>query len=182
MGRRLPVFLSEHEPEQLLRATDRERDRVLLLTILYCGLRVSEATKMEVTDVDFSRGTVLLRRAKGDKDRVVPIPKKLTGPLRGWIGSRIAGPVFPSRQGGHMTTRAVQLLFKRVAKKAGLRNADKPRKVTPHKLRHSYATRLLEAGATILEVSELLGHASIQTTQTYVHTTQTKLKSVVNRI
>ncbi len=183
MGRKLPNFMSESAPEQLLRATTRERDRILLLVALYCGLRCSELTGLRVEDLEFTRRTLFVRQGKGKKDRVTPIPKKIVGPLRGWVGNRTTGLVFPSPRGnGRLTNRTVQYLFKRLAVAAGLPNALEPRKYRPHAMRHAYASRLLATGATILEVSELLGHASISTTQTYVHTTQEHLKQAADRI
>lgn len=182
MGRRLPQFLLDTEPEQLLRATTRERDRLLLMVGLYAGLRVSELVKLAVEDLDFGRRLLMVREGKGKKDRSLPIPKKLLGPLRGWVGARQAGPVFESPRGGRLSTRAVQLLMKRLALRAKLPRAKVARAVTPHKLRHSYATRLLESGATIYEVKELLGHSSISTTETYLHSCNNRLAKAVDRL
>lgn len=169
MARRLPVFLRDDELDRLARATDTERDRVLVLTGLYCGLRVSELTGLEVPDLDFRRRLLRVNRGKGDKDRVVPIPRFLVGPLRGWCGARRQGFVFPGRSGGRLSSRAVQLLLKRLAVKAKLDRATEARRCTPHKLRHGYATMLLDTGASIIEVRDLLGHASVNTTQIYTH-------------
>lgn len=182
MGRKLPRFLGENEPELLLEAATRPRDRLLVLTLLALGLRVSELTKLEVSDLDFQRKTLFVRSGKGDKDRCLPLPKILLGPLRGWVGKRQSGQVFPSPRGGRLTTRAVQLLLKRLAQKAKLPGWDRPRRVNPHKLRHSFATRTLEAGASIYDVKELLGHESIATTQVYLHSTAARLQEVVDRV
>jgi integrase/recombinase XerD len=182
MARRLPLFLKDREPEAILRATRRERDRILLLAGLYCGLRVSELCRLDVADLDFGRRILFVRQGKGKKDRMVPIPRKLLGPLRAWVNARNSGPVFPSSHGGCLTPRAVQLLVKRLAAAAGLPQAAQLRYATPHKLRHAYATRLLESGATIYEVRDLLGHSSIATTETYLHTTPERLSKAVDRI
>lgn len=182
MSRRLPLFLKDHEPEAIIRATRRERDRILLLTALYCGLRVSELSKLDVADLDFDRRLLFVRQGKGKKDRAVPIPQKLLGPLRGWVGGRAGGAVFLSRQGGRLKPRAIQLMFKRLAVAAGLPQAEKARYATPHKMRHAYATRLLEAGATIYEVSCLLGHSSISVTEVYLHSSAHRLAQAVDRL
>jgi integrase/recombinase XerD len=183
MARRFPRFLADDEPEKLLRATTRERDRVLLLLALYCGLRCSEITKLRVADLDFQRRLLFVREGKGRKDRTLPIPKKIVGPLRGWIGARTEEFVFPSREGGGpLTNRAVQLLFKKLATAAGLPGALDPRRVTPHKFRHAYASRLLESGAAIHEVRDLLGHSSLAVTDLYSHATAHRLAQAVERL
>jgi len=174
--------LRDDEPERLLAATTTARDRVLLMTGLYLGLRVSEICKLQIEDVDLRRRVAFVREGKGMKDRAIPIPKPFAPILRGWIGGRQTGYVFPSPRGGRLTNRAVQKLVKRMAAKAGLREAGKPRKYHPHKLRHAYATRLLQTGADIKEVQDLLGHASLQTTMVYVHSTPERLASAVDRL
>lgn len=176
---KLPAFLHGDEPERLLAATTRERDRLLLMTGLYLGLRVSELVKLEVPHLDFRRRLLFVREGKGGKDRCLPIPKVILGPLRGWVGKRQAGPLFPSPRGGKLTTRAVQLLIKRVAAKAGLRAAKEYRRVTPHKLRHAFATRMLERGADIAAVQAALGHASITTTAVYLHCSPERLREAM---
>lgn len=180
MARKLPVFLDFDEPERLLLAADTWRDRTLCMTLLYLGLRVAEVCALKVADIDFRRRFVMVRQGKGAKDRSLPCPEKLLRPLRGWIGRRQNGYVFPSRQGGgRMTTRSVQLLMKRLAVRAGLRDALVPRRVTPHKMRHSFASRMLERGATINAVKDALGHASIATTQVYLHTSPEHLREAM---
>jgi len=175
-GRTLPRFLQDREPEELLRGTRVERDRILLMCGLYLGLRASELTKLEVPHIDFRRRVLTVRDGKGDKDRCLPIPGRFAGPLRGFVGKRRAGAVFPSPRGGLLTTRAVQKIVKRAAARAGLAGAGEPRKFTPHKLRHAFASRMLERGATIKEVQEALGHSSIATTEVYLHTSPEHLR------
>jgi len=177
--KRLPVFLQADEPEALLRATRRERDRLLLMTLTYLGLRVAEACHLQVEDVDFRRRLLTVRQGKGAKDRCLPLPRRLAGPLRGWIGPRQTGPVYPSSHGGELTSRAVQLLVKRTAARAGLRDALKPRRYHPHSLRHVFASRMLDRGATIEEVREALGHSSIAVTSVYLHSNPQHLREVM---
>ena len=175
-NRRLPQFLQSREPEQLLAATETERDRVLLMTLLYLGLRVAELCALMVEHIDFGQAVLFVREGKGKKDRALPLPRRFAGILRGWIGPRCSGYVFPSPRGGRLTTRAVQILVKRVAARAGLRDALEPRRVTPHKFRHAFATRMLERGADIIAVKEALGHASVATTQVYTHVSGERLR------
>ncbi len=175
--RKLPRFLGRDEPEVLLRATHRERDRVLLMTLLYLGLRVAECCALRVEDLDFPRRVCWVRQGKGAKDRVLPIPTRFVGPLRGWVGGRTTGYVFPSSWGGRLSTRAVQKLMKRTAEAAGLAGAEEPRQYTPHKLRHAMATRMVERGADPFAVKDALGHSSIATTQIYIHTDANRLRA-----
>lgn len=181
--RRLPTFFRAAEADALLQAAGDGRDRLILLCGLLLGLRVSEICKLEVGDVDLERRTVAIRHAKGDRDRVQPIPARLVDELHRWLGDRREGPVFPSpRGGGRLSSRAVQRLMKRLGKTAGLAGIDTPRKITPHKLRHTYATNLLERGATIREVQDLLGHSSVATTEIYTHVLPDRMRAAVDRL
>lgn len=183
MAKRLPYFLPDDEPDLLLRAAVAPRDRLLLLLGMYCGLRVSEMCRLRVEDVDFTRGVVTVRHGKGDKDRAIPLADKIVEPLRVWVEARRDGYLFPSaRREGPLTTRAVQLLLKRLAQKAGLSGAKTGRRYTPHKLRHRFATGLLRSGADIVEVQELLGHANLATTAIYLHADPQRLRAAVNRL
>jgi integrase/recombinase XerD len=180
MGRKLPQFLNDREPELLLKATRTQRDRVMLMAMLYLGLRVSEVCKLRIEDIDFGRGFLFVRQGKGSKDRGLPVPGKFLPILRGWIGPRTSGYVFPSRQGGdRLSARAVQLLMKRVAARAGLQKAAEPRAVTPHKLRHAFASRMLARGADIEAVREAMGHSDLATTSVYLHCTPERLRNAM---
>ena len=176
-AKKLPQFLQADEPELLLRATIRERDRLICMCMLYLGLRVSEVCKLQVDHIDFRRALVMVREGKGSKDRALPLPKRLGGPLRGFVGVRKSGPVFISRKGGRLKVRAIQLLIKRLAVAAGLRRATEPKAYSPHKLRHAFASRMLERGATLAEVKDALGHSSIATTSIYLHSDPEHLRA-----
>jgi integrase/recombinase XerD len=178
MPKRLPICLRGDEPDRLLAAVRCPRDRIIFLVGLYLGLRVSEIVGRRVEDVDLERAMYTVRGGKGDKDRVVPIPAKVLRDLQDWIGERKEGWLFPSRgRTGHVTARAVQVAIEKAAKKAGI-----ARHVTPHKLRHTYATRLLQRGADIIEVRDLLGHASVATTQIYLGSEPERLRAAVDRL
>jgi integrase len=177
--RRLPVYLRERELERLLAAVPTERDRLIVLIGAYAGLRVSEICKLRVEHLDFEDGMLEVHAGKGDKDRTVPMHPQLARALRVWIGSSREGWLFPSERGqsGHLTTRAVQLMIRAAAERAEI-----VRHVTPHKLRHSFATNLLAKGADLLEIKDLLGHSSVATTQIYAQALPERLRSAVERL
>jgi integrase/recombinase XerD len=178
--RKLPKFLREDELEGLLAAARTERDRVLVSAGLYLGLRVAELCKLRVEDLDLDERTAFVNQGKGGKDRVVPIPLRFVPALRAWVGPRRRGPLFPSPRDPHkpLTTRAVRYLVLRLAERAGV---DRIR-VSPHKLRHTFATRLLARGADLREIQELLGHANIQTTTIYAAVVTERLRAAVDRL
>jgi integrase/recombinase XerD len=156
----------------------------MILVGLNTGLRVSEIVKLTVEDVDLEGGALLVRAGKGDRDRMVPIPSHVITELDEWIGLRVSGPVFgrlgqrgrPSAT-PHLRTRTVEIMILRANKLAGLQ-----KHVTPHKLRHTYATELLRRGADIREIQELLGHARLATTEIYAHVVVDRLRSAVERL
>lgn len=165
--RRLPVVLSQAEMLRLFECIERARDRVLLTTAYACGLRISEIASLRVEDIDSERMLVHIRHAKGDKERIVPLSDKLIEILRSWW--RLRRPttwLFPSEHGGdrHVSTRTVGRAVAVAAQRAGIR-----KHVTPHVLRHSFATHLVEAGTNIHIVQNLLGHARLDTTRIYTH-------------
>jgi len=188
--RRLPNFLRAPERAQLLGAAQAEldkatsparrraaaRDQLLVHVGLNMGLRVSELCKLEVEHLDFTQRSCLVALGKGAKDRYVPIPEKLAARLQVWIGDRASGPVFPSAGGRRLAIRTVQLRVKRLAKIAGI-----TRNVKCHTLRHTFATRLIETGADIRLVQELMGHSSLNTTEVYLHVDVGRMKGAVDR-
>ena len=190
-SRKLPNFLRAHEAEALLAAAlaahaeagsvakkrSAEVDHLVIQAGLYLGLRVSEICKLKIEDLDLAQGTALVYQGKGNKDRYVPIPARFIPTLKTWLGERGTGYVFPSPRGGKLSSRTLQLRLKALGKKAQI-----PRALKPHTLRHTYATRLLEKGANIREVQELLGHSSIQTTEIYTHTVPERLRGAVEKL
>lgn len=183
MARRLPKSLPIAEARALLNAADSPRDRLLISLALFAGLRVSELTKLEIPDLDLDAGQAMLRAAKGDKDRAVPLPDHLVDELRTWLAGRQVGYVFASpRGGGRLSERAVQKMLKRVARRARIPDAEKPRRVNPHRLRHTAATEMLRAGVDIVTLRDILGHASISTTQLYCSADASRLKEASARL
>lgn len=166
-GRRLPVVLSREEVARLIAATELFRYRVLITTLYACGLRLGEALRLRVGDIDSSRMTLRVRQGKGRKDREVPLPPMLLGLLREhWRRERPHDYLFYARRDRRKPLEAgtVQKYLRRVVKAAGL-----TKHVTAHTLRHSYATHLLEDGVPSRTVQVLLGHSSVTTTEHYLH-------------
>jgi integrase/recombinase XerD len=181
-GRRLPVYLRQRELDLLVAAAPTDRDRLILLIGAYAGLRVSEIVKLQVEHLDFEDAMIEVHAGKGDKDRNVPMHTRLAWDLRRYLNGRTSGWLFPAPRSshgatGHLTTRAVQNM---VAAAAG--RAQIARHVTPHKLRHTFATQLLAQGADLIEIKDLLGHSSVATTQIYAAALPERLRGAVDRL
>ena len=193
LEKRLPQFLTEEQarallgsPQRLLQGGDSDpftawRDSLAMELLYGAGLRVSELTALNNGDLDASDGTARVM-GKGRKERLCPVGKTALAVLARFraVSGAPTGPSDPllaaRRTGGRMTARAVQLMLKRHLALAGL-----PLDLTPHKLRHSFATHLLNAGADLRVVQELLGHAQLVTTQVYTHVSIARLKDVYNK-
>jgi integrase/recombinase XerD len=175
-GRKLPTVLTLNQVERLLETVDGARPRDLrdraILEVLYgCGCRVSELCGLDVTDLDRSEATLLLR-GKGSKQRLVPVGEPalesvllyLRAGRPELVGKSPHAALFLNRRGGRLSRVSVWNLIKKTGAMAGL-----PESISPHTLRHTYATHLLEGGADLRVVQELLGHADIGTTEIYTH-------------
>jgi integrase/recombinase XerD len=183
MSKRLPHLVQDDAPERLAEAARTERDRLIVLVLIYCGLRNAELRGLQVPDLDLRRRMLKVNLGKGAKDRVVPIPQFLARPLRGFIGARRKGPLFLSRNHGRgLSARGLQLLIKTLAVRAGLPDPTSQRNYFPHALRHVYACRLLRTGADITEVKALLGHSSVLTTMIYTSVDPVRLAAAVDRL
>jgi len=177
--RPLPIHLSEEEVERLIDAALRPRDRAILETLYGGGLRVAELVGLDRDDLDLKHGIARVR-GKGRKERLAPIGRAAVQSIREYLSRRPRTadprPVFLNRQGNRLTARSVRRLIGACALKAGI----DPR-TTPHTLRHSFATHLLDRGADLREVQELLGHKNIATTQIYTHVSMERLKKVYEK-
>jgi len=171
--RTLPCVLSPQEVLRLLETATPGRDRLLLQTTYALGLRLGELLHLQVTDLDSARLVVHVRQAKGRKDRLVPLSPRLLHELRTyWRHYRPRTWLFPGATPGQpLCAATVQRLFQHLVPKAGL---TKP--ATPHTLRHSYATHLLEAGVDVVTLQRLLGHNHLQTTTRYLHVSTQRLQ------
>ncbi len=178
-GAPIPKYLTESEVSELLNAAKGdERDYAILMTLCYSGLRVGELCSLDIDDVDFSEGVVNVRSGKGDKGRIAILDERALGAIRDYLDSR-ASPsraLFLSVGERRITERRVQKLVRRYASAAGI---TKP--VTPHVLRHTFATALLRRGADIRIIQQLLGHASVATTQIYTHVDDRALREAYRR-
>ena len=167
LPKKLASFLPVDEAHDLMEAGDRTQPReAAILELLYAsGLRVSELTGLDVDDVDRDARTVRVL-GKGKKERIVPYGRKAARALEAWLAHRgsARGPLFPSAHGLRMPPRTVYGLVRAAARRAGI-----VRKVSPHTLRPSFATHLLDGGADLRAIQELLGHSRLSTTQRYTH-------------
>jgi integrase/recombinase XerD len=173
--RTLPVVLSPEEAVRFLEAALPGRDRTLLEVVYSCGLRLKELLGLKVTDIDSARMVLHVRHGKGQKERFVPVSPRLLERLRGyWRECRPATWLFPSAKPGLVLTgSAVLRICRRTAQRAGL-----SKRITPHTLRHSFATHLLEAGVDLLSVQALLGHSHFNTTAKYLHISMRRLQQL----
>ena len=184
--RSLPGYLRLEEVERLLVQPDAKtpyglRDRAMLEVLYSAGLRVSELVGLRVTDLDTKTGAVRCI-GKGDKERIVPVGKKALSTVDHYmqearpklIGKAKGSPMlFVNRRGGKLSRVGVWKILSAYGRRAGLRVA-----LTPHMLRHSFATHLLERGADLRSVQLMLGHADISTTQIYTHVVEERLKQI----
>lgn len=185
--RKLPDTLSYDEINRLIAAIDLSkpdgtRNKAMLEMLYSCGLRVSELTELKISnlylEIEFIKVT-----GKGDKERLVPISSTAINALKQWLEfSRVHIPVkkgeedmvFLNRRGSHLTRVFVFMLIKKLAESIGLK-----KKISPHTFRHSFATHLIEGGADLRAVQEMLGHESITTTEIYTHLDRDYLKSTI---
>ncbi|MFP4523629.1 MAG: site-specific tyrosine recombinase/integron integrase, partial [Candidatus Woesearchaeota archaeon] len=172
--KKLPIVASKKE---LLRLFDQlsTKSRLLVQLMYASGLRVSELVQLQRKDLEFAQNHGWVRDGKGGKDRLFIMGPQLSLDMQDYLDSRTdkSPYIFPGRNGEKMSTRNVQ----KIVKKAGL-DAGIAKSITPHKLRHSFATHLLEAGNDIRVIQELLGHSNLQTTQIYTHVTTTTLQNI----
>jgi integrase/recombinase XerD len=187
--RKLPQLLSREEVDRLLAAPRQVRgaagirDRAMLELLYATGLRVSELVGLEVNQVDLE-SRVLLARGKGNKERLVPVGAPAADALRAWLGGprervlrlRRSRDLFVTPRGRRMTRQGFWKLIGRYARAAGI-----SRPISPHKLRHSFATHLLAGGADLRAVQAMLGHSDIATTQIYTHVDRTQMRRLYER-
>jgi len=185
LGKPLPKSLSESDVDALLEAPDTgtalgRRDRAMLETLYATGLRVSELVRLRMSELRINPGVVQIV-GKGGKERLVPLGESAMDALESYLrsargellGGRTADCVFVTRRGGGMTRQAFWQLIKRHARAAGIKA-----ELSPHTLRHAFATHLLNHGADLRSVQMLLGHSDLSTTQIYTHVARERLKNL----
>ncbi len=187
--RSIPVYLPVDDTFRLLDFMQGEsvlelRNRAIFETLYSCGIRVSELSGLNTSQVDFE-GFLIRVLGKGAKERIVPIGQKALGAIQAYrekllreFGTplEIDGPLFLNKHGGRLTSRSIARILKQFAQASGL-----PIPISPHALRHSFATHMLDAGADLRVVQELLGHKSLSTTQKYTHVSMDKLMEVYDK-
>lgn len=187
--RSLPNYLTREEVDRLLEQPDLEkrhglRDRAMLEVLYATGLRVSELVRLRIDEINFEAGFVRTL-GKGSKERIVPlgdvavqfVQRYLSGARPSFLRRRMAGPfLFVSQKGGAMSRQGFWQMVIKYGKRIGIEH-----KLSPHVLRHSFATHLLENGADLRAVQMMLGHADISTTQIYTHVTRERLKQIYDK-
>lgn len=172
VGDSLPVVLSRDEIRAIIDAPSHKKSSAMIQLLYSTGVRVSELVALTWDDLEADQGIAWVREGKGGKDRMINLSTSLIDELQNL--STDSQYIFPG-QNGQMTTRNVQRIVKRAAQQAGI---DKD--VTPHTLRHSYATHLLEDGHDLRLIQELLGHSNLQTTEIYTHVSGDAKRSINN--
>lgn len=175
--KKIPDVLTKNEVRALIKSTKKGRNRLLVEFMYSSGVRVSEVVKMQVSRLDLKEKTAIVKAGKGNKDRMIILSKNWAKNIKKYLSKRkaISEYLFCKKNGKPISADTIQRLIKKSAKKAGI-----TKHTTPHTLRHSFATHLLDAGENIRKIQELLGHASLNTTQIYTHTSLVQLKKVVS--
>lgn len=187
IGQHLPEVLSVHEIDSMIEAINPQsleatRDIALIETLYGCGLRVSELINLEINKLHLSEAYIIIR-GKGNKERIVPMGQVTIDALSNWLEMRANGKIQPGeenfvflapRTGRRITRVRVFDIIKRLAALAGIK-----REVSPHTLRHSFASHLLEGGANLRAIQQMLGHESISTTQIYIHIDRSRLREEI---
>ena len=166
--------LSRREVNRIIDVTENLKHKLVLMFLYYAGLRLDEVINLKWQDVDFDRDIMHVKNAKGEKERVIFLHPRLKELLT-LYGIKKRDLILVSQRGGKYNKRTIQQIVKKTAQKAGIK-----KRVTPHVLRHSFATHLLEAGADIRYIQQLLGHKSLRTTQIYTHVANKDIKKLAN--
>jgi len=169
----LPSVLTKEEIKKLIEATDNTKSRLIISLLYSSGLRVSELVNLKTNDVNFDEKTGWVRSGKGSKDRLFAISEGLSNEIQKYLENRNHQYIFS--KDCPLTTRNIQKIIALTKKRAGIE-----KKVTPHTLRHSFATHLLEQGTDIRVIQVLLGHSSLNTTQIYAHVSSEQIKKIKN--
>jgi len=172
----LPSVLSKEEVGRILAATENLKHRCLLQLLYAGGLRIGEVINLKVTDVKSDRNLLFIRGGKGKKDRTTLLSKRLLESLRAYY--KLYRPkewLFEGQTGGQYTVESVRQVFRACLEKAGITS-----KATPHTLRHSFATHLLEQGTDLRYIQTLLGHRNSKTTEIYTHVTTHAIEKIVS--
>jgi len=178
-SKKIPIVLTPKEIKDLIQATDSLRNKLITEFIFSTGVRISECINMKICDLDFNEYTGKVVSGKGNKDRLIILSKNWVESYKKYIDKRNkdikSEYLFCNKDGAPLSVDTVQKFLKISAKNAGINKA-----VSPHKLRHSFATSLLENDVNIRYIQQLLGHANLNTTQIYTKVNTNKLKEIKN--
>lgn len=174
-AKKLPTVLSKGEVRELIKSASSRRNRLIIEFLYSSGCRVSEATKLKTENLNFKEKIASIRGGKGNKDRIIILSGEWLKKIKTYLGRKKVKSqfVFSKKNGTPLTPSVIQRVVKNAAQKAGIE-----KRVTPHTLRHSYATHLLEAGENIRKIQELLGHSDLSTTQIYTKVSVQELKKI----
>jgi site-specific recombinase XerD len=173
--RQLPAVLTKDEVKSLIGSSDNLKSRLIVSFLYSTGLRVSELVNLKIEDLNFTENTGWVRKGKGNKDRIFSMSDKIKGELKDYLDMKKKAQGYVFSDGKALTTRNIQKIIKGTKERAKLN-----KKVTPHTLRHSFATHLLENGTDIRVIQAMLGHANLNTTQVYAHVSSEQIKKVSN--
>ena len=174
LPKKLPVVLTKEEVQKMLKLTENPKHLLILKCLYSCGLRLSELCNLKLEDLELEKGMGWVRGGKGGKDRLLLLGKELSKDINRYAATNnlTTGFLFSGR-GERISGRSVQKIVDEAAKRAGVN-----KHVSPHKLRHSFATHLLEAGVDIRKIQELLGHSDLSTTQIYTKVSTKELLKI----
>ena len=174
--KKLPIVLSKEEVQSLFNQVYNLKHKTILVLIYSCGLRISELINLKINDIDTQRMLIQIRNSKGNKDRQVQLAEQIHQLIKRYNNEYNPKQfLFNGLNSYQYSTASIQKIIKRAAIKADIR-----KNVTPHTLRHSFATHLLEDGIDIRYIQTILGHSNIQTTQIYTHVSSRHLKNIKN--
>jgi integrase/recombinase XerD len=170
----IPITLTKDEIIKLIKSV-KGRNRLIIKLLYSSGLRVSELTKLKTEDLNLKERLARVQGGKGNKDRIIILSEKWCKEIKKYLETKKNKSkfVFSKKNGSSISADTVQRILRKATKKTGIE-----KHVTPHKLRHSFATHLLEAGENIRKIQELLGHSNLSTTQIYTHVSTNELKKV----
>jgi integrase/recombinase XerD len=171
--KKLPEVLTKEEVKLLIESSETGKSKLIMSLLYSSGLRVSELVNLRPSDINLSENTGWVRKGKGAKDRMFILSSQIIKDLQGYLKNRNHVYLFSAEK--PLTTRNIQKIVKHARVKSGI-----TKKITPHTLRHSFATHLLEGGTDIRVIQTLLGHASLNTTQLYTHISSDQLKKIKN--
>ena len=175
IAKKAPIVLSKQEVKQMIESTENQKHRLLISLLYSTGIRLSECVNLKINDLELNENVVWVRKGKGAKDRFVLLSEKLAGDIGSYIRDTPNENYVFSGRNGILSKRNVQKVISNAARKVGI-----SKKVSPHTLRHSFATHLLESGVDIRKIQVLLGHSNLATTQIYTTVSKTELQKIKN--